>query len=147
MYPDDPFSEEDMVPLYALSQEIPSESYEDTAEEGQTTILSGSVNAEARNCPALIPVDPSLGLPPIPVQGREILIGKQKNLVDAVIDKGTISRIHARIFRKNNLYYLSDMGSRNGTAIDGRAVVGRDEVPLADGAQVTFSDITYVYKA
>ena len=147
VYPDDPFSEEDMVPLYALSQEIPSESCEDTAEEGQTTILSGSVNAEARNCPALIPVDPSLGLPPIPVQGREILIGKQKNLVDAVIDKGTISRIHARIFRKNNLYYLSDMGSRNGTAIDGRAVVGRDEVPLADGAQVTFSDITYVYKA
>ena len=102
---------------------------------------------EARSGPALIPANPSDGLSPILVRGKELLIGKQRSLADAVIDKDGVSRLHARIFRKNNAYYLSDMGSKNGTSIDGRLVVGREEVPLTDGAQVTFSDYTYIFRA
>ena len=81
----------------------------------------------------------------IPVKGRELLIGKQTTLVDAVIPEETVSRIHARLFKRNNMYYISDMGSRNGTFVDGRPVVGRDEVPLTEGAHVRIADCEFRY--
>ena len=94
---------------------------------------------------SLIPADNLSGLQEIRLYGREILIGKQKNLVNAVIPDDTVSRIHARIFRKNGMYFISDMGSKNGTTVDGEALIGRDEIPLTEGARICFSNCAYLY--
>ena len=94
---------------------------------------------------SLIPADNLSGLQEIRLHGREILIGKQKNLVNAVIPDDTVSRIHARIFRKNGMYFISDMGSKNGTTVDGEALIGRDEIPLTEGARICFSNCAYLY--
>ncbi len=114
----------------------------EAAYEGQ----GGSWAAEGAAA-ALLPEDPDSSLAPIPLQGREILIGKQKSLVDMVIQDDTVSRIHARIVRKNGSYFISDMGSKNGTFVDGQAVVGREEVMLTEGARVRFSGCSYTYHA
>ena len=94
---------------------------------------------------SLIPADNLSGLQEIRLHGREILIGKQKNLVNAVIPDDTVSRIHARIFRKNGMYFISDMGSKNGTTVDGETLIGRDEIPLTEGARICFSNCAYLY--
>lgn len=110
----------------------------------RTVLLAEQREVETARA-ALVPVRQGNGFVPIPVQGREILIGKQKNLADAVIPDDTISRVHARIVRRGSVYYLSDMGSRNGTTVNGNPVIGREEVPLTEGAQVSFADCRYVY--
>jgi hypothetical protein len=47
----------------------------------------------------------------------------------------TLSRRHAEIFVENGQAFIRDLGSANGTWIDGRAV-GKDVVPLRPGMQI-----------
>ncbi len=134
--------EEPVMPLYAGPEVTPPSAAAEEA-DGRTTVLSPAGARRTENGYQLIPEGGHAGLPVIPVKGRELLIGKQKTLVDAVIPEETVSRIHARLFKRNNMYYISDMGSRNGTFVDGRPVVGRDEVPLTEGAHVRIADCEY----
>ena len=43
------------------------------------------------------------------------IIGKQENLVDYVLRRETVSRLHLRIDRKEDRYYVQDLNSTNGT--------------------------------
>ena len=43
-------------------------------------------------------------------------------------------------------YYLSDLGSKNGTSVDGHMAVGNEEIRLTDGAGVKFADLEYVFR-
>ena len=133
---------DEFLPLYASEERFDS----DEEEFGHTMLLSDIRAQRGGSSAVLMPLDGNRHLSPIPVTGREVLIGKQHALVDAVIPSDAVSRMHARIFRKNGMYYISDLGSKNGTAVDGRHVVGRDEVPLTENAQVAFADCLYVFR-
>ena len=93
----------------------------------------------------LLPSDPASEYPPITISGREVIIGKQPSLVDEVIPSDAISGIHARIYEKEGCYYINDMGSKNGTFVDGKPVVGREEAPLTEGTRVSLADIRYMF--
>jgi len=60
---------------------------------------------------------------------REIRIGRSRE-ADLQLPDPSVSRLHARVFRVGRQYFLADMGSRNGTHLDGKAV---SQVPLACG--------------
>jgi DNA-binding NtrC family response regulator len=60
---------------------------------------------------------------------REVRIGRSRE-ADLQLPDPSVSRLHARIFRVGRQYFLADMGSRNGTHLDGRAV---SQVPLTCG--------------
>lgn len=117
----------------------------DVTDYGHTVLLAEG--SDKRPGAKLEPCEAGRGLLPIGLKGGEILIGKQATLVDEVIPEETVSRLHARIIRRNGVDYVSDMGSRNGTVVDGRPVVGGEEVPLTDGAHVSFAACRYVYRA
>ena len=53
-----------------------------------------------------------------------------------------LSRRHARIFEQDGVVYLADLGSLNGTAVNGRCV---DKVPvkLQSGAEICFAGLCY----
>lgn len=53
-----------------------------------------------------------------------------------------LSRRHARLFEQDGVVYLADLGSLNGTSVDGRAV---DKIPvkLQPGANVCFAGLCY----
>ena len=51
----------------------------------------------------------------------QILIGRAKN-VDLHIDDNYLSAKHARILVVHNFYYIEDLGSRNGTMVNGEKV-------------------------
>ncbi len=55
----------------------------------------------------------------------------------------TLSRRHAEIFTENGQAFIRDLGSANGTWIDGRAV-GKDTVPLRPGQQVWLGHVPLV---
>src|SRR5512139_1601337 len=60
---------------------------------------------------------------------REVRIGRSRE-ADLQLPDPSVSRLHARIFRVGRQYFLADMGSRNGTHLDGKTV---SQVPLEGG--------------
>lgn len=59
---------------------------------------------------------------------------------DIVLDRGepvhAVSRRHGRIFWDGTTLMFEDLGSTNGSTIDGRPVLPREPQPLADGSVI-----------
>jgi LysM repeat protein len=70
---------------------------------------------------------------PFPLGKDVITIGRSPDN-DIVIDETEVSRHHARLTRRGNDWILEDLGSRNGTTVNGRRITG--PVVLTPGAQV-----------
>ena len=69
----------------------------------------------------------------IPIVGEEIVIGRGPE-AQLYLDEPTLSRLHARVFRKNGRVMVEDLGSTNGTFIKGEHIHGA--VALEDGDRI-----------
>lgn len=74
----------------------------------------------------------------------ENIVGRERN-VAVRIDSPSISRSHARIIVSGDGATIEDLGSKNGTALNGRRI--RNARPIADGDRVTFGTIAGVFHA
>lgn len=66
---------------------------------------------------------PIKGGRPIPIQRDVTLVGRQKDQCDLVIDRSSISKMHCLIVRTDGLLFIRDLGSTNGTKVNGQRVV------------------------
>ena len=108
---------------------------------GETVVLSaGVVSGPA----SLVSREPG-ELAPIYLQEELTVIGKLENACDAVIDLPTVSRIHAKIRKREEEYYLSDMNSRNGTVVNGRLLLPEEEYRLQEEDEVDFAQARYIF--
>lgn len=108
---------------------------------GETVVLSaGVVSGPA----SLVSREPG-ELAPIYLQEELTVIGKLGNACDAVIDLPTVSRIHAKIRKREEEYYLSDMNSRNGTIVNGRLLLPEEEYRLQEEDEVDFAQARYIF--
>ncbi|MDC7290639.1 DUF6382 domain-containing protein [Blautia schinkii] len=73
------------------------------------------------------------------------VVGKLETAADAVINLPTVSRVHAKIKKKDGEYYLSDLNSRNGTSVNGRMLKSEEEYRLVDQDEVDFAQARYVF--
>lgn len=75
----------------------------------------------------------------------EMVIGRAGDC-DICLDTRWVSRLHARIGRDEEGYWLEDAGSKNGVFVGGQRVVGRqrlsdgDRIQLAPGLELMFTD-------
>jgi hypothetical protein len=87
---------------------------------------------------------PQPELPPLwlPPQGdRRFTIGRAL-ACDFTLADLSVSRWHARLYRKDDDWLLSDLGSTNGTRLNGwRVTTG---VPVRPGDQVSFGSVSFV---
>ncbi|HEX6269394.1 MAG TPA: FHA domain-containing protein [Anaerolineales bacterium] len=75
----------------------------------------------------------------------EIIIGRESG-VDLVIPSPAVSRRHARLSREGDEYVLEDLGSSNGTFLNGERLVGQRA--LKSGDQIRLGQaITLTYQA
>ena len=73
-------------------------------------------------------------------------IGKSKINADYSIENNSaISRTHCEIVRKNGVSYLKDLGSTNGTFIEGKRITPNEEVLLKNGIVVRMGDEEFVF--
>ena len=108
---------------------------------GETTVLSaGAVSGPA----SLVSREPG-ELATIYLNEDLTVIGKMENACDAVISLPTVSRIHAKIRKREDSYYLTDMNSRNGTAVNGRLLLPDEEYCLEQEDEVDFAEARYIF--
>ncbi len=74
------------------------------------------------------------------------IIGKMSDNVDMVIDNPMISRIHAKLYCKDDIYYIEDMNSSNGTYLNNTILQPHSLTELKEGDFVTFSHLTYLFQ-
>ena len=63
---------------------------------------------------------------------------------DMVIPDDSVSSQHAKLTRREGLWILTDLGSTNGTTVDGEKIEG--DIPLAPGAFVKFGDVQLIFE-
>lgn len=76
---------------------------------------------------------------------EEIVLGRRPGGDDDThrIDDATVSRRHLRIRRARGRFLASDLGSRNGSRIDG-VRVGAEPIAIDDGAVLRIGDVIFV---
>jgi hypothetical protein len=80
--------------------------------------------------------------------GRRSILEKQRSVLgrsrdaDVQIEDPNVSRRHAEIVQEGSTYWLVDLGSTNGTEVDGRRV---QRVRLDDGSRFTLGETTVTF--
>lgn len=108
---------------------------------GETMVLSsGAVKGPA----TLVSREPG-ELATIYLDQDITVIGKLKTAADAVINVPTVSRIHAKIRKRDGEYYLTDLNSRNGTSVNGQMLKTGEDYFLKDEDEVDFAQARYIF--
>ncbi|MFD4522862.1 FHA domain-containing protein [Streptomyces sp. NPDC058470] len=123
--------------LAVLTADLPTESRWSKVVFGTVEAISGfSVRVrrawQAEKLPKLLLPHPA-GLSPLRI-GRDPASGLRLN-------HETVSRVHAELSRQGGSWVLRDLGSTNGTTVNGRRVIGAAVV--RDGDQIGFGRMTF----
>ena len=60
---------------------------------------------------------------PIQITRDVTLVGRQEDLCDICLSKNSVSKMHCLIVRTDGLLFIRDLGSTNGTKVNGQRVV------------------------
>jgi len=75
------------------------------------------------------------------LRGDSLVVGRAAGCDLALADP-FLSRQHSRIFRRGDRLFVEDLGSRNGTLVNGRPVAGPTELRPGDAIQISGSTLT-----
>jgi len=85
----------------------------------------------------LIPVD---GTPPILITRDVTLVGRKKGLCDILLAHSSISKLHCAIAKTDGLLFIRDLGSTNGTKVNGQRVTRGALLP---GDELCFAAVRF----
>ncbi len=79
-----------------------------------------------------------------PLTGDILTIGRHETC-DVVVESPAVSRFHAKITAEGSRFFVEDLGSRNGTILNGRAISRK--TPLKNGDRLEVSTLPFVFFA
>lgn len=79
----------------------------------------------------------------IPLTQAAMVLGRQEDLVDTVVEDPTVGRMHAELRFENGRHGIRDMNSKNGTFINGQRLTGQDFHPIAIGDAIRLGSVEY----
>ena len=77
-------------------------------------------------------------------EANEVRIGRRPDL-ELPLPYPALSGLHARMARVDGRWQIEDLGSTNGTRVDGERLAPRQPRPLAPGAQIKLGQITLIF--
>ena len=128
------FPEEDYLQDIEFDEFVP-ESHEET----KTVLLSENVSA----CCGKLIHDGGNSSEDFYISKTPFRIGSKPGGNDGVIASSSVSRYHAKITKREGIFYLQDLNSTNGTCVNGKVLSYKDEVPLKANDVITFADEVY----
>jgi pSer/pThr/pTyr-binding forkhead associated (FHA) protein len=76
-----------------------------------------------------------------PVTSRRVVLGRSREC-DIRVEDGNVSRRHAELVQEGATYWLVDLGSTNGTELNGETV---QRAKLRDGDRITIGSTDIVF--
>ncbi len=131
-------SHEEMYETFFADREMPMAYTEVLQSEDTGTVLLGNMPAGRWRLRPLLPEYEEFV-----VTGDTFLVGKKRDSVDGYIGRETISRIHSRLFIKNDHLYVADANSTNGTYVNGILLEPGMDVEIFPGDRILFADVGY----
>lgn len=111
---------------------------------GETTVLNGTGSVEMVRSPFLIRKRTG---EKIPINKPVFRIGKERSFVDYFIaDNTAISRSHANIITKNQVYYVTDTNSTNHTYVNGKLIASNVETPISSGDIIKLANEEFCFE-
>ncbi len=86
----------------------------------------------------------NIGGEAVPIENESYLIGKEVPPEEIKISGGTVSRIHARLRADEGTYTITDLGSKNGTSVNGRALTPGEAYVLHDRDEIAIADRIFI---
>lgn len=125
----------------ALDDEEPAA--EDGWEEKNTQLLSDCAEPEEKNASleSTSRERKNIDIPYVP-----FLIGKNSEMSDFVLDYPTVSRMHLRIDKKEEVYIFTDMNSTNGTTVNGYRLEANETVSVKEGDMIQIAGLGYRFR-
>lgn len=114
------------------------------AQSSDTILLNGETNGATAQVKRLTALEP--GTEDIVIAYYPFIIGKQENLVDYVLRRETVSRLHLRIDRKEERYYVQDLNSTNGTMAGGHMLENNEIMEIWDGVEISIAGARYRFE-
>ena len=114
----------------------------DSPAVGATRFLSGQAGYSSAVPAALISLRPD-SYPDISLNRDHLLIGKNPDKADIILPSETVSRVHARIEKRSDGLYVTDLFSTNGTFLDGHRLEPNRSARLLDSARLTIAGYNY----
>ncbi len=78
---------------------------------------------------------------------EEFVVGRDFRQVDLCLTGFAVGRRHARISRKGATFFITDLGSKNGTRLNGEPLGKHVEYRLPDRCQLQFADRLFYFEA
>eukprot|EP00898_Chlorokybus_atmophyticus_P006252 jgi/Chlat1/6628/Chrsp482S06114 len=104
----------------------------------QKWVLVPSGDGDTRHLPEPTPMPGAIDLSDI----GSVVIGREAEKADAVLPVATVSGKHARLDRRaQGEYWVSDLGSTNGTYINGSRLKPNQAARVNPGVEITFGDV------
>lgn len=113
-------------------------------EEGRDTVLLADLGTDdSKTLHRLCSLD---GDEDIVLSYYPFIIGKQENLVDYILQKETVSRLHLKVEQIEEEYFVQDLNSTNGTSVAGRMLENNEAVRLHPGDEVCIARYRYRFE-
>ncbi len=77
------------------------------------------------------------------ISGEPVIVGRGKNC-DITINDGFLSAEHFQIWSEDGIWYIGDMGSKNGTFLNGNKL--KKVKTLCDGDEISFGGLSVVFE-
>ncbi len=77
----------------------------------------------------------------------DFLVGRDGSKVDFKVNCLSVGRVHARIQRRENSFFIEDLESRNGTYLNQKKLKKKEEYRLPENCKIRFADREFYFVA
>jgi hypothetical protein len=142
-YPRVELAEDPAVPRRTI--QVVAETTVQAEEESATRVMSATQQLHMpsqSNSRALLLLETSRGVNPIPLETTLLTVGRGLDN-DIVLEDARVSRHHAQLRYKSRRFWLTDLGSTNGTFINGERV---SESALSNGDAISLGGLELLFR-
>ncbi len=122
---------------YSVAEET---TYEE--EYGRTVYIEGTAESERTKRELCTPEGRVLAI----LDRTVITMGKRKEEADVVLEDMSVSRLHARIVKEKEKYYIEDLNSTNGTFKNGLRLQPYERRELEEGDEIKAGRVLMVFR-